>query len=82
MKHLYSARASRLGPGLTSEGSHGMFTGGRIVNRLKALRDDGATAVEYAIMLAGIALLVVAAAFAIGPILVKWFSDVVTGLAG
>ena len=55
---------------------------GRISRSEAALGDEGATAIEYAIMLAGIALLVVAAAFAIGPVLVSWFSDVITGLAG
>ena len=55
---------------------------GRIRRSEAALCDEGATAIEYAIMLAGIALLVVAAAFAIGPILVDWFNDVIVGLAG
>lgn len=59
-----------------------MFTEARIARQTKVLDDDGATAIEYAIMLAGIALLVVAAAFAIGPVLVAWFNDVITGLAG
>ena len=54
----------------------------RISRGSRERREQGATAVEYAIMLAGVALLVVAAAFAIGPPLAAWFNDVIVGLGG
>ena len=77
---MRSARRLALPP--VRGGSDIMPAHARARTECRLTSDLGATAIEYAIMLAGIALLVVAAAFAIGPILVDWFNDVIVGLAG
>ncbi|WP_309650769.1 Flp family type IVb pilin [Nocardioides sp.] len=43
--------------------------------RLSAMEERGASAVEYGLLIAGIAALVVVAVFALGPVVKEAFSD-------
>ena len=43
--------------------------------RLAKMEERGASAVEYGLLIAGIAALIVAAVFALGPVLSSQFSD-------
>jgi len=82
VRPIRSHRRTGPRPRLSSERGRSMFTRGRIWKLGGAFRDEGATAVEYAIMLAGVALLIVAVVYAIGPVLADWFNDVRVGLGG
>lgn len=46
-----------------------------LADRRKTATERGASAVEYGLLIAGIAALVVVAVFAIGPVISKAFSD-------
>ena len=50
--------------------------------RSAMVSDTGATAVEYALMVALIALAIVAAVTALGLVIPTWFQPVVDGLSG
>lgn len=43
--------------------------------RLSAMEERGASAVEYGLLIAGIAALIVVAVFALGPVIEEAFSD-------
>jgi len=75
-------RANHLRLSAALGGSRGMLAKGCASRSSGERGEQGATAVEYAIMLAGVALLVVATAFAIGPPLAAWFNQVIVGLGG
>ena len=55
---------------------------GSVADKLRKLRDDesGATAIEYGLIAAGIAVAIVAIVFAVGDELVILFEDVIAAL--
>ena len=48
--------------------------------RLAAMEERGASAVEYGLLIAGIAALIVVAVFALGPVIKEAFTDTCTSI--
>jgi len=50
--------------------------------RLAAMEERGASAVEYGLLIAGIAALIVVAVFALGPVIKEAFTDTCSSISG